>query len=53
MKEFYMKYFNCKCCDKYINTKKCFESYFLEFEDNSCRLEIIKRNDINDLDKNK
>ena len=53
MKEFYIKYFNCKCGDKYVNTKKCFESYFLEFEDNSSRLEIMKRNDINDLDKNK
>lgn len=53
MKEFYIKYFNCKCVDKYVNTKKCFESYFLEFEDNSSRLEIMKRNDINDLDKNK
>ncbi|TXJ39686.1 VOC family protein [Brachyspira pilosicoli] len=53
MKEFYIKYFNCKCGDKYVNTKKGFESYFLEFEDNRCRLEIMKRNDINDLDKNK
>lgn len=24
MKEFYIKYFNCKCGDKYVNTKKMF-----------------------------
>ena len=51
IKNFYVKYFNCKCNDKYINEKKCFESYFLTFEDN-CRLEIMKRKDIKNRNTN-
>ncbi|MGM0508567.1 MAG: VOC family protein [Fusobacteriota bacterium] len=52
LKEFYAKYFNAKSNDKYINSKKGFQSYFLSFE-NGCRLEIMKKEDINKkLDKN-
>lgn len=50
IKNFYMKYFNCKCNDKYINDKKCFESYFLFFEDNS-KLEIMNIKDIKESNK--
>ncbi|WP_335789507.1 VOC family protein [Brachyspira intermedia] len=32
IKNFYIKYFNCTCNDKYVNEKKGFESYFLKFE---------------------
>ena len=50
IKNFYMKYFNCKCNEKYINDKKGFQSYFLYFEDNS-KLEIMNINDIEELNK--
>ena len=50
IKDFYVKYFNCKCNDKYINHKKCFESYFLSFEDNS-KLEIMNIKDIKESNK--
>ena len=50
IKNFYMKYFNCKCNEKYINDKKGFQSYFLSFENNS-KLEIMNINDIEELNK--
>ena len=50
IKNFYIKYFNCKCNDKYINNKKGFESYFLSFENDS-KLEIMNIKDINELNK--
>ena len=50
IKNFYMKYFNCKCNEKYINDKKGFQSYFLSFEDNS-KLEIMNIKDIEELNK--
>jgi lactoylglutathione lyase len=31
MKNFYVRYFDCKHSEKYINHKKSFESYFLDF----------------------
>ena len=47
IKKFYVKYFNCKCNDKYINNKKGFESYFLSFENGSkIEIMIIKRNEV-------
>lgn len=56
IKNFYIKYFNCKCGDKYINDKKGFESYFLsfgDFEDNkdNSKLEIMNIKDIKNIDK--
>lgn len=39
---FYQKYFKGKAGDKYINSKKSYESYFLSF-DNGCRLEIMQK----------
>ena len=45
MRVFYEKYFNVTAGEKYINPKKNFESYFLNFE-NGCRLEIMKMPDI-------
>lgn len=41
LREFYMKYFNLKCGDKYVNTKKNFTSYFLFFGDNKTRIELM------------
>lgn len=47
VKEFYIKYFEMKCSNKYTNTKKNFSSYFLSFDGESTRLEIMSRPDIN------
>lgn len=41
LREFYMKYFNMSCNDKYVNTKKNFSSYFLSFEDGGTCIEIM------------
>ncbi|WP_288374668.1 VOC family protein [Chryseobacterium culicis] len=42
---FYQKYFGAVSDEKYHNTVKNFQSYFLSFE-NGCRLEIMTRPDI-------
>jgi lactoylglutathione lyase len=47
IKEFYEQYFGCKCGEKYTNSSKGFESYFLSFEDGS-RLEIMSKTAINE-----
>jgi lactoylglutathione lyase len=41
LKIFYQKYFQCMSEEKYHNSKKNFESYFLSF-DAGCRLEIMQ-----------
>ena len=41
MKSFYEHYFHTQAGEKYINTKKQFESYFLSFESGS-RLELMQ-----------
>ena len=41
MKVFYEHYFHARAGEKYINTKKEFESYFLSFE-GGCRLELMQ-----------
>jgi len=45
-KDFYTKYFNMTCSEKYTNTQKVFSSYFLSFADSSTRIEIMHRGDI-------
>lgn len=40
---FYEKYFGAVSNEKYINLVKNFESYFLSFDNNSSRLEIMTR----------
>ena len=52
MKEFYTRYFQVKAGEKYINTKKNFESYFLTFESGP-RLEIMKMPGITEFMKEK
>jgi len=42
LKEFYVKYFNAKAGNIYINEKTGFRSYFLTF-DEACRLEIMEK----------
>jgi lactoylglutathione lyase len=44
-KEFYVRYFNAIAGEKYLNSTKKFESYFLSFEE-GCRLEIMQKPDI-------
>jgi len=41
LREFYMKYFNMSCSDKYVNPRKNFSSYFLSFADGGARIEIM------------
>jgi lactoylglutathione lyase len=47
IRDFYIKYFGCKCGEKYSNSIKGFESYFLSFEDGA-RLEIMSKIAINE-----
>jgi|GEM_PF-46805 len=55
LKDYYLKYFNATAGEKYINSKKHFESYFLSFK-SGARLEIMKMpgipNNMNDTVKN-
>jgi lactoylglutathione lyase len=44
-REFYVKYFGAKSGNKYVNPKKGFNSYFLEFEDGA-RLELMCKDTI-------
>ncbi len=41
LRGFYTKYFGMKCNDKYVNPKRGFSSYFLSFEGESTRIEIM------------
>lgn len=42
LKHFYEKYFKGRPGEKYINPRKNFESYFIEF-DSGCRLELMEK----------
>lgn len=46
MKAFYIKYFGAACNDKYVNSVKKFQSYFLSFNNAETRIEIMQRDDI-------
>jgi len=45
MKDFYVKYFNCRAGEKYVNPLRRFSSYFLEF-DNGASIELMNRYDV-------
>lgn len=45
MKAFYEKYFQAKAGAKYVNPKKQFQSYFLQFREGS-RLELMQKQSI-------
>ncbi len=45
LRDFYVKYFNGKSNEKYVNSKKGFASYFVSFESGAA-LEIMQRQDI-------
>ena len=41
VKDFYVKYFNAICSDKYTNEKKQFTSYFLTFSSGDTKIELM------------
>ena len=41
LRQFYTKYFGMTCGDKYTNPSKHFQSYFLSFEDDDTRIELM------------
>jgi lactoylglutathione lyase len=45
-KDFYAKYFDMVCGDKYHNPAKKFTSYFLSFKKSNVRIELMHRPDI-------
>lgn len=45
-KDFYVKYFEMTCGEKYVNLTKQYSSYFLTFEGAETRIEIMHRPDI-------
>lgn len=49
---FYMRYFGAQANDKYHNTRKQFQSYFLTFA-NGARLELMQRPDVKPIDRTK
>ncbi|KDN59162.1 MULTISPECIES: VOC family protein [Exiguobacterium] len=49
MRRFYETYFEAKANDLYQNEQKQFASYFLTFPQSDCRLELMRRSDIQDL----
>lgn len=51
MKEFYLKYFNVSCNNKYVNPTKNYTSYFLTFNEGGARIELMNRPDITENDK--
>lgn len=52
MKDFYIRYFQMNCNEKYINEKKNFASYFLSFKEGA-RIEIMHRPDISEHSGNR
>jgi lactoylglutathione lyase len=49
LKEFYVQYFGARAGSKYINAKRGFESYFLQFETGG-RIEIMSLPDLNQVE---
>lgn len=47
-KDFYVKYFDMVCGEKYHNPTKQFTSYFLSFQNSNVRIELMHRPDITD-----
>lgn len=49
VRDFYIKYFDMQCNEKYTNPKTNFSSYFLSFPGESTSIEIMTRPDIRGL----
>lgn len=41
LRQFYMKYFDVICNDKYVNVKRNYTSYFLSFGEGKSRIELM------------
>ena len=41
LREFYIKYFDLRCGEKYVNTKRNFTSCFLSFGEDKTRIELM------------
>ena len=52
-KNFYIKYFDMVCNEKYHNPTKQFTSYFLSFRGSNVRIELMHRPDIIELNEKK
>ena len=48
LREFYTRYFNGTSNEKYINSQKGFESYFISFE-SGATLELMSRIDVQNM----
>ena len=48
LKDFYIKYFDMTCGERYHNPTKKFTSYFLSFRESDVRIELMHREDISD-----
>lgn len=48
LKDFYLKFFDCKVSNRYDNNEKRFSSYFLSFAGCDTRIELMQRPDIAD-----
>lgn len=44
-KDFFLRYFECTADEKYVNSEKCFSSYFITFA-SGARIELMSRPDI-------
>lgn len=51
LKEFYVQHFGARAGSKYVNAKRGFESYFLQFETGG-RIEIMSSPDLNQIESN-
>ena len=51
MRQFYITYFGAASNEKYINTTKKFESYFLSFGEGKTRIELMTRPDIKECNE--
>lgn len=49
MKDFYVKYFELDCNNKYSNIQKQFTSYFLSFKSGGARIELMRLPDIENV----
>lgn len=41
MRQFYLRYFDTSCGEKYFNPKRNYTSYFLTFAGGECRIELM------------
>ncbi|SIT12128.1 VOC family protein [Belliella pelovolcani] len=53
VKDFYVKYFDMSCSQRYHNPKKQFTSYFLSFSDGGVRIELMHKPDILEIEAKK